>query len=156
MTNKRWDGSVFVDLTTKKRWTGSAWVDLTVSKRWDGSVWVDFFAGGAGALSATADRGSVSKFEIDPEPAPPFKTLGTATVTITATGGTAPYTYSWARVSGDSAIAATQPALAATAFQATIAKGSSLSATWRCTITDAALATDTVNVSVTFDYGNNT
>ena len=157
MTTKRWDGSAFVDLTTCKRWDGSAWVDLTVAKRWDGSAWVDIPlpGGGGGPLAVTISRDFIQKAEIDPEPAPSFKNLQTATVTVTATGGTAPYTYAWTRVSGDSAILCTQPALAATQFQANMAKNSDRIATWRCTVTDDAAAVRTVDVQVLITYSNN-
>lgn len=157
MTTKRWDGGAFVDLSTMKRWDGATWVDLTVAKRWDGAAWVDITlpGGGGGSLSVTISRDFIQKADIDPEPAPPFKTLQTATVTVTATGGTGPYTYSWARVSGDSAITATQPSLASTEFTATVAKNSDRTATWRCTVTDSAAATRTVDISVLITYSNN-
>lgn len=39
VTDKRWTGSVWQDLSTRKRWDGSAWQDLASIKRWDGSAW---------------------------------------------------------------------------------------------------------------------
>lgn len=157
MTTKRWDGGAFVDLTTCKRWDGASWVDLTVAKRWDGAAWVDITlpGGGGGALSVTISRDFIQKFDIDPEPAPPFKTLQTATVTVTAVGGTAPYTYAWTKVSGDSAILCTQPSLASTEFSGTVGKNSDLFATWRCTVTDSAAAVRTVDIEVLITYSNN-
>lgn len=157
MTLKRWDGAAYQDIAAIKRWDGSSWVDLTVLKRWDGSAWVDITlpGGGGGSLSITISRDFLQKADIDPEPAPSFKTLQTATVTVTAVGGTGPYTYAWSRVSGDSAILCTQPNLASTEFSATVAKNSDRTATWRCTVTDAAMAVRTVDIDILITYSNN-
>jgi hypothetical protein len=69
-------------------------------------------------------------------------------VGITATGGTAPYTYAWTYVSGSTAISCLAPSASSTAFAATIYRGSSRGAVWRCTITDSAAASVTVDISV--------
>lgn len=156
MTLKRWDGAAYQDIAAIKRWDGSSWITLTTLKRWDGAAWVDITlpGGGGGALSATCDYTTIGKFNVDPEPAPPFKILQTLTATVTATGGTGPYTYAWTRVSGSSAVEATQPAAAATEFTATVAKNSDITAVMRCTITDSAAAVRTINVTVNFSYSN--
>lgn len=74
----------------------------------------------------------------------------TATDTASATGGQAPYTYSWAKVSGD-AITAVSAGSATTAFKATgMANGEQRTATFACTVTDSAAQTaTTTNVTVT-------
>lgn len=76
-------------------------------------------------------------------------------VTATGAGGTAPYSYSWARVSGaanasTTGIVVTSGSAAATTFSASsLAAGESRSAVWRCTVTDANGFTGTADVTVT-------
>jgi len=73
----------------------------------------------------------------------------TASVTVTAAGGTAPYTYSWVRTSGSTSITATSSTAATTTFTgSSLASGSTYSAVFTCTVTDAAAATKTAVVSV--------
>lgn len=74
----------------------------------------------------------------------------TPAVTISVTGGTTPYTYAWTKVSGDTMTVA-NPTGASTGFSATVGYGDSLNATYRCTITDAAGRTKTVDVGVTLE-----
>lgn len=72
-------------------------------------------------------------------------------VTVTATGGTPGYTYAWTRVSGSSDISADSASAATTTFSVTsLADGGTKSALMRCTITDSAAATYTLDVAVQF------
>ena len=80
----------------------------------------------------------------------------TGTVTITASGGTSPYSYSWAKVSGDNGIAAVSQSAAATNWTGTPGINGNLSATWRCTVTDSASTPDTQQVDVTVTLTDNT
>ena len=74
-------------------------------------------------------------------------TLTTTSVTGTPSGGTAPYTYSWAKQSGDS-ITADSPSAATTTFRASgLAAGESRTAVYRLTVTDALSATAYADVS---------
>lgn len=69
---------------------------------------------------------------------------------VEALGGVPGYTYSWSRVSGSTAITATSSTSYSTYFQGIVSPGSSLSAVFKCTVTDAASGTvDSVNVSIT-------
>lgn len=79
--------------------------------------------------------------------------ITTGNVTATASGGTSPYTYSWARRSGDSSITATKSNKATTAFNRTgCIAGTSYSATWRCTVTDVnGNSAQSSNLSVTIE-----
>jgi hypothetical protein len=75
----------------------------------------------------------------------------TNSVTVTASGGTGPYTYAWAYVSGDAVFTAGSPTAVTTTFSGTITSlGQDFTAVWRCTATDslAATASTTVGVSI--------
>lgn len=94
------------------------------------------------ALGATASASSVSKTDTG-------ASITTASVTITAFGGTSPYTYSWARNSGSTLISADSASAATTTFTGTtLASGSTYTAVFRCTVTDNVAATTTVDVTV--------
>lgn len=62
--------------------------------------------------------------------------ITTPSVTVTASGGTPPYSHSWASSGGGSA-AATASTSATTAFEATLAPGDTDSETFVDTVTDA-------------------
>lgn len=70
-------------------------------------------------------------------------------VTVTATGGTAPYSYAWAYDSGSGTITATSPAAATTRFSGPVASESIDDAIFECTVTDARGRTGSVLVGVT-------
>ena len=74
--------------------------------------------------------------------------------TATPTGGTAPYTYAWTKVSGDT-MTVTNSTSASTAFRASVGPGDSRSATYRCTVTDknGLSAQDTVSITLTNTSG---
>ena len=74
------------------------------------------------------------------------QTVTSDPVTVTASGGTSPYTYSWVRQSG-STMSATAATSATTSFSRSLAVNGTASAVWRCTVTDAASATATVDVT---------
>lgn len=106
--------------------------------------------GGAGMpLAASANPTSVTGAGAGFLPEP----VRTDSTTVTAAGGVAPYTYNWVRVSGNANINITNPAAAITQFQyVNMPVGAFASAIFRCTVTDAALAT--VIVEVTADLMN--
>lgn len=72
---------------------------------------------------------------------------------VSPAGGVPGYTYAWTYVSGDAAIAATDPTSAASYFYAFGAAPFNKTAVWKCTVTDAA-STVVVsgNVTITLIY----
>lgn len=91
-------------------------------------------AGGGGGLTGYADKSSVGGTRLGAGP------VTSALVTVTAAGGTAPYTYAWTKISGG-AITATAPTNNATAFSGTVSLGETIGAQFQCTITDDVAAT---------------
>lgn len=89
-------------------------------------------SGGGEALAVELDHSSVSKTGSSGT----ITTSG-STVTATPSGGTSPYSYSWARVGGDSSTTAAHPSSAATLFvRAGCVSGQTYVSTWVCTVTD--------------------
>ena len=77
----------------------------------------------------------------------------TNSVTVTAAGGTPPYTYAWTKKSGDT-VTVNSPTAATTTFSGAVGVvGGFLSAVYTCTVTDSAgsPATFTVDVNVTIN-----
>jgi hypothetical protein len=95
-----------------------------------------------GTLAASVSPSSLTKTDTT-------ATIVTGSATVTATGGTAPYTYAWTRIAGSTSISATSSTAATTTFTGTsLASGTTYDATFRCTVTDSAAATKTVDVVV--------
>lgn len=90
--------------------------------------------GGGGALSGYANKSSVGGTRLG------SGSVTSATVTVTAVGGTGPYTYAWSKVSG-AAITATAPTNNVTAFSGTVGVGETITAIFECEITDSLAAT---------------
>jgi hypothetical protein len=157
MTLKRYDGAAFVDIAAIKRYDGAAFVDLTLLKRYTGGVWVDItLPGGAGDLSATVSPAVVSKTTHVGVGGPTVALVTTLqSASVSVIGGNDPYTYAWTFVSGDSAVLCNSPTSSSTQFHATIHKNNSVSAIWRCTVTDDDDTTVTVDVTVNLAYEEN-
>jgi len=106
----------------------------------------DFWGKSAAALSASASPVDVNG---DGGGLAPI-TVTTNSTTVTPSNGTAPYTYSWSRISGDSRVFAVSPTAATTAFRYTNAPVWTVAiATFRCTVTDALGATAAADVIAT-------
>lgn len=75
--------------------------------------------------------------------------ITTASTTVTASGGTPPYTYGWVRQSGSASLNVDSAAAATTTFTgSSLASGTTYAAVFRCTVTDNVAATKIVDVSV--------
>lgn len=78
----------------------------------------------------------------------------TNAATVTASGGTAPYTYSWARIASSHPTTnptINSPSSATTTFsQANMDEDETYTATFRCTVNDSAAHSTTVDVSARF------
>jgi hypothetical protein len=100
---------------------------------------------GKSAFSVTADDVGNSGVTIAPDTA--FST----SPNTTPVGGTAPYTYSWAYVSGDASITLNSAGIQNPTWERFFAVGDSVAAVWRVTATDANsnTATDDINVTLT-------
>lgn len=70
-------------------------------------------------------------------------------VTVTPSGGYAPYTYSWAKIAGVGSI--TSSTSATTTFYASVAPDTPTDGVFRCTITDSHSSTFTIDVTCTFE-----
>lgn len=74
------------------------------------------------------------------------------TVIATPFGGRAPYTYSWVRVSGSSAINPTNPNGPNTKFSSYFSSSGYRVATFKCTVTDVdSLVVDSATIPVTLE-----
>ena len=73
-------------------------------------------------------------------------------VTATPAGGTAPFSYAWARLSGDASISTTAGTSATTAFSASLPANDLIEAVFECTATDANGATAKASVTTTLHH----
>lgn len=104
---------------------------------------------GASTFSASPSAGLVTAQDVG--------TATTNTVTVTPSGGTAPYTYAWTLLESDGAVepTATAPASATTAFvQTSMSPGNIYSSEWRCTVTDSSTPALTATCDVTARFAD--
>lgn len=73
--------------------------------------------------------------------------LTSSPATGTGAGGTAPYTYAWTYVSGNS-YTIDSPGLATTTFTTSLTAGQLKSGVYRCTVTDSLSATASATITV--------
>lgn len=100
----------------------------------------------SGAVSAVGTlSGSKDKLALYAETS--GGTATTNTVTVTASGGTSPYTYAWTKKSGDT-LTVNSPTSNATTFSGTPGAGNAFISTYTCTITDSAGSPATFDVDI--------
>lgn len=100
----------------------------------------------------TATPSSATKLDTLAEPAPSSKSVTAGPVTITWSGGNPGASVSWSKVSGTT-MAFTNAAT--TTFVATVPKGSTVTATYRATVSDGT-SNAHVDVNVSLTYLTNT
>lgn len=104
----------------------------------------DFFVSGSGG-GLTVEASPISATGVGS--ASGTTDVVTNAVTVTVTGGTAPYTYAWDQESGDAVWSITAPTAMTTRFIATVDADSTESGSFSCTVTDARGRTGTVTVT---------
>jgi len=70
------------------------------------------------------------------------------------TGGIAPYTYAWARVSGSTVPAVSSATVATPSWSGVCASEVEEAAVWRVTVTDAAAAEATADITISLNWFN--
>lgn len=121
----------------------------------------DFYGkGGApasGALAFSDFYGRSAALDISASPASLYGYGSSSPVyagptVVSVSGGTPPYTYSWALSLGDAAIIVLSPTAASTSFRATVPPATDYLATYTCTVTDSSgtpiVGTVDVDVSI--------
>lgn len=112
-----------------------------------------------GAANYTPVSGSASPSPVDEqvflnEPAPGSQTVFGNTTITPAGGNGGPYTYAWSYLSGDASISFTpggSPTGKTCQFSATVLKGGTKTATFRCVVSDG-ISSFNVDVSVSLSY----
>ena len=126
--------------------------DVVVSGRGSIVGQVDVINDNVASVAASVGGGGALAASVSPSFASGQGTGGgpftSGTVTVTASGGTAPYAYAWTKKSGDT-LTVNSPTANATTFTGTPGVDDALVAVYTCTVTDDVSATVTVDVSVT-------
>ena len=139
-----------VNVSSVRRRSGGTWVTPTVRRR-QGGAWVVVPFGLTLSTSGSPDG---NLFLAEPAPNPATVTGGSFTVNVS--GGSGSYTRSWTRISGSTAMSISNSTASTVTFSGTVPKNSSITATWRCTVTDTITgATASVDRSVQLDYSTN-
>jgi hypothetical protein len=150
-------GGTWRDPSGCRIYKGGAWRNIVQVKVYSGGAWRDvanFTAPGSGDTPGSGGGSSGSlTLSISPSPseAASFSSPVTSgNTTATPSGGLAPYTYSWVKLSGDT-IVANSPTSAVTTFTGNVPPDATRSAIFRCTCTDSLGATATADVTATLD-----
>jgi hypothetical protein len=106
-------------------------------------------------ISSSAAALAVSMSSLVPYGSGTTSTIDTDTIAATASGGTPPYTYSYARTSGSTSVSAINPTSASTAFRGTgMIGGDTFTAHFTLTVTDSLGAhIDSGDILVTIQRG---
>ena len=139
-----------VNVSLVRRRSGGTWVTPTVRRR-QGGAWVvvPFVL----TLSTSGNPGGNVFLA---EPAPASTTVNGGSFTVNVSGGSGSYTRSWTRISGSTAMSISNSTAATVTFSGTVRKNDSITATWRCTVTDTVTgATSFVDLFVQLHYSTN-
>lgn len=153
MAGKRWNGSAWVDHTTKKRWNGSAWVDLTIAKRWNGSAWVDIYAGGSSILLNPTTSSFEDSLTCDnPSGSCPLTDTQSDTVAYSCSGGTSPYTVTAVVASGPALTLSVDNVGFVITASTTCGRNTAKTGEVKVTVTDATAASADFYIPFSFSY----
>jgi hypothetical protein len=148
-------GGAWVSPTTAEAFVGGTWRTLKYAEAYYSGAWrqIVSFVAAYTALSISPSPASASSFTSD--------TITSGAIVATPNGGLSPFTYSWVLVSssGLTGITINSPSYASTTFTAsTVAGGvgSSGTATFRCTGTDALGTSQSATVNVSFEHSGST
>jgi hypothetical protein len=136
-------GGAWRDITAARIFLGGAWRPLIAVREYYDGAWRDVanFTSGGGTITLTLSPALVTDSGRN-------STVTTSNVTATPAGGQTPYTYAWAKQSGDD-ISAISPASAITAFRAiNMSDDETRNAVFRCTCTDNLGSSDTADISI--------
>jgi len=152
-------GGVWKTVTAIQLRVGGVWKTLTKGEIKVGGVWKTFHepgGGGGGGITITAPAlvyGSAEGFA-----GAGYVTAGPPAPLITVSGGTAPYTYSWSRVSAPDPYSGgfniTSSASLNPGWNATVNSNDEHVEVWRLTVTDALSASATKDVPVELFWGD--
>lgn len=149
----RKSGGANVAPTTVKRRSGGTWADVQTIKRRSSGAWVTVWTN-TGPLSASVDPSSISRFGTGSASSGPSGSTGI--VTASGSGGSGNYTFSWARISGDSSTAISSTTAATVTFnRASCNNGINYNSVWRCTVSDGT-SSAYADVNVTLGYVSST
>lgn len=159
-TNIRF-GGIYRDPSGCRAFKGSAWRNILQIQVYKGGAYrivANFTAPGSGDTpppSGGGGGGSSGSLTLSVTPsaletdsfASPITTDGAL---ATPSGGLAPYTYVWAKLSGDN-ITVNSPASASTSFTGSVPADSTRSAIFRCTCTDSLGTSAHGDITVTLN-----
>ena len=149
------DGGIWRTITSPAVRVSGSWQPVQNAWVRVSGAWQNFYAA---VTSFTASASPTFVTGLNIISAPDDCPVTTNSTTVTPTGGVAPYTYSWAYVSGDSATV-NSPTSATTTFSRNVFinnPGQSFirSGVYRCTVTDSASQTATADVDVITDHAS--
>lgn len=118
--------------------------------------------------TADGDKVAYSSASTDPlaVSVSPFSAIGsggsssavivtTNEMTVSASGGVEPYIFSWAKTTGEASWVITSALAASTRFSVSVESGTTETATFTCTVTDARGRTGSVVISaVAYNFGD--
>jgi hypothetical protein len=136
------DGGGWRDVTSGRVRTNNAWRQIVLIRAYISGAWKDV------AVFTPPLSVSLSPDVIGDSTTVPG-TYTSAVVTATPVGGRSPFTYSWARTSGDSGFSVLSPTSASTQFRRTFTVEGEFSAVFRCTVTDADANVATRDIQLT-------
>lgn len=136
------DGGAWREIDSGRVYVGGAWKRLVEARAYVGGAWKTV-ATFTPPLSASVSPSTATATTTG------GGTITTNSVTVTPSGGQAPYTYAWSRIVGTRS-SVTASTSATTAFRCTLATEDEVADEWRCTVTDNFGSTATVDVLTTF------